>query len=200
MQEILRTARRTVAVAAALAALSAVALTTTHAQAAPAAPAATALKVGDMAPDFTVPWVTAAGLESKPFKLSEHRGETIILAFFPKARTQGCTMQMHAYRDRYSELFKDGKKITLIGVSIDPDSALTSWAKDDGFKFHFASDVDRKVGMAFGANMGTGNHKRHLYVIDPKGKISYIAVPFLQAADEAYVNLGAAVTQSAGGH
>ena len=199
MKEILRTARRTVAVASALAVLSAVALTSAHTQSAPAA-AATALKVGDMAPDFTVPWVTADGLVSKPFKLSDHRGETVILAFFPKARTSGCTMQMHAYRDRYTDLFKDGKKITLIGVSVDPDTALTSWAKGDSFKFHFASDVDRNVGVMYGASTGSGGHKRHLYVIDPSGKIAYAAIPFRQASDDAYTELGAAITQASGNH
>ena len=84
------------------------------------------LKVGDAAPDFTVPTVTMAGLEAKPFTLSAHKGETVILAFFPKARTSGCTMQMESYRDKYAEVFQSGKKVTLIGVSVDPDSALTS--------------------------------------------------------------------------
>lgn len=195
MSVFMRTARLTVAALSAVTALSVVALSSVSAQAAPGAPA---LKIGDMAPDFTVMSVTSAGVDAKPFKLSEHRGETVILAFFPKARTSGCTMQMHAYRDRYTELFKDGKKVTLVGVSVDPDSALTSWAKDDGFKFHFAADVDRKVGVAYGANAGTGSNKRHLYVIDPSGKISYVAVPFRQAADEAYTELGTAIKQASG--
>jgi len=157
-----------------------------------------ALKVGDVAPDFTVTAVTATGVNAKPFKLSEHKGETVVLAFFPKARTSGCTMQMHAYRDKYEALFKNGKKVTVVGVSIDTDTALISWAKDDKLPFNFAADVDRKVGVAYGANGGAGFHKRYLYVIDPKGKISYMATPFLQAAEESYTNLGAAVAQASG--
>ena len=155
-------------------------------------------KVGDMAPDFTVSWVTNNGLEAKPFKLSEHRGETVILAFFPKARTRGCTMQMESYRDKYAEIFQGGKKVTLVGVSVDPDSALTSWAKDAKFPFHFAADVDRAVGKAYGASTGEGFHKRYLYVIDPKGKISYIATPFLQMSADAYTALGSAITAAGG--
>ncbi len=154
------------------------------------------LKVGDMAPDFTVSAVTAAGVNAKPFKLSEHKGETIVLAFFPKARTSGCTMQMHAYRDKYAEVFKGGKKVTLVGVSTDNEADLVAWAKDDKLPFHFAADIDRKVGVAFGASSGTGFHKRHLYVIDPSGKIAYIATPFLQASEEAYTALGTAVAQA----
>ena len=60
--------------------------------------------------------VTAAGVNAKPFKLSEHKGETVVLAFFPKARTSGCTVQMESYRDKYAEMFNGGKKVTLVGV------------------------------------------------------------------------------------
>ena len=160
--------------------------------------AQTALKVGDAAPDFTVTTVTAKGVDAKPFKLSEHKGETVVLAFFPKARTSGCTVQMESYRDKYADLFKGGKKVTLVGVSVDPDTALVSWAKDAKFPFHFAADTERKVGVAYGANAGIGYHKRHLYVIDPQGKIAYITTPFNQLSADAYTQLGDAITKSAG--
>ena len=190
MSLISRAAR--LAVAVTLGAASAVSTTATTAQ----AQTAPALKVGDMAPDFTVAWVTSGGLEKKPFKLSEHRGETVILAFFPKARTSGCTMQMENYRDKYADVFKGGKKVTLVGVSVDADSALTSWAVDAKFPFHFAADVDRKVGVAYGANAGAGSHKRFLYVIDPAGKIAYVATPFLQMSQDAYAELGTAISKA----
>lgn len=160
--------------------------------------AQTALKVGDAAPDFTVTTVTAKGVDAKPFKLSEHKGETIVLAFFPKARTSGCTVQMESYRDKYADVFKGGKKVTLVGVSADPDTALVSWAKDAKFPFHFAADTDRKVGVTYGANAGTGYHKRHLYVIDPQGRIAYITTPFNQMSADAYTQLGDAIAKSAG--
>ncbi len=182
----------------AISALSFAALSSVHAQAAMTpAPATPLLKVGDIAPDFTVTSVTKNGVD-KPFHLAEHKGETVVLAFFPKARTNGCTTQMHAYRDQYDKVFMGGKKVTLVGISVDADTALISWAKDDGFPFHFGADTDRKVGMAYGANMGMGNHKRLLYVVDPKGKISYIAAPFLQMAEAAYTDLASAVTQASG--
>jgi peroxiredoxin Q/BCP len=137
-------------------------------------------------------------VDAKPFKLSEHKGETIVLAFFPKARTSGCTVQMESYRDKYADVFKGGKKVTLVGVSADPDTALVSWAKDAKFQFHFAADTDRKVGVAYGANAGTGYHKRHLYVIDPQGRIAYITTPFNQMSADAYTQLGDAIAKSAG--
>lgn len=160
--------------------------------------AQTALKVGDMAPDFTVTAVTAKGVDAKPFKLSEHKGETVVLAFFPKARTSGCTVQMESYRDKYADVFKGGKKVTLVGVSIDADTALISWAQDAKFPFHFAADTDRKIGVAYGANAGTGYHKRHLYVIDPQGRIAYITTPFNQMSADAYTDLGNAIGKAGG--
>lgn len=191
-----RSAARSLVTAAAAAALFAVP-SILSAQAAPAA-APVPLKEGEMAPDFTVTTVTANGVTAKPFKLSEHKGETVVLAFFPKARTSGCTMQMESYRDKYAELFNNGKKVTLVGVSIDADTALTSWAKDAKFPFQFAADVDRKVGVAYGANGGNGYHKRLLYVIDGTGRISYVAAPFNQTSADAYTQLGQAVTHAGG--
>ncbi len=189
-----RTVRKPLTAASTFVALSVIALSSASAQ---AAPAVNALKVGDMAPDFTVTTVTSAGVESKKFKLSEHRGETVVLAFFPKARTSGCTTQMEAYRDQYAQLFMGGKKVSLIGVSIDPDTALISWAKDANFPFRFGSDVDAAGGTAFGANNAPGRgHKRHLYVIDPMGKIAYINTPFLQMSADAYTTLGTAIAQA----
>jgi thioredoxin-dependent peroxiredoxin len=160
-------------------------------------PAQTTLKVGDLAPDFTVTTVTAKGVDAKPFKLSEHRGETVVLAFFPKARTSGCTVQMESYRDKYAELFQGGNKVTLVGVSTDSDTALISWARDAKFPFHFAADVNKSVGEAYGAAGTTAFHKRHLYVIDPQGRIAYITTPFNQMSADAYTELGSAVTKAA---
>ena len=165
------------------------------AQTAPAAPPVP-LKAGEMAPDFTVTMVTKDGVSAKPFKLSDHKGETVVLAFFPKARTTGCTVQMESYRDKYAELFNGGKKVTLVGVSIDADTSLLSWAKDANFPFAFGADTDRKVGMAYGANNGNGFHKRVLYVIDGTGKISYVAAPFQQMSADAYTQLGEAVAHA----
>jgi peroxiredoxin Q/BCP len=165
------------------------------AQSAPAVPP-TPLKVGEMAPDFTVSMVTKDGVSAKPFKLSEHKGETVVLAFFPKARTSGCTVQMETYRDKYQEMFNGGKKVTLVGVSVDSDTALLSWAKDASFPFAFAADTDRKVGQAYGANNGAGFHKRTLYVIDATGKISYVAAPFQQMSADAYTQLSQAVSHA----
>ena len=53
---------------------------------------------------------------------------------------------MDAYRDQYAKLFNDGKKVTLLAVSVDPITELASWAKDRNYPFRFLSDPDGKVG------------------------------------------------------
>jgi len=155
------------------------------------------LKVGDAAPDFTVTTVTKTGVEAAPFKLADHRGEVVILAFFPQAGTPGCTTQMEAYRDRYAALFKGGQKVTLVGVSTDDSDDLTGWARKKNFPFRFAVDEDKRVGKAYGAS-GMLWHKRHLYVIDPQGRIAYIARPFNQMSEDAYTALGTAIAAASG--
>ncbi len=167
----------------------------TSALSAQAAPAGL-LAVGQMAPDFTLTSVTADGPTATPFKLSEHRGETVVLAFFPKARTSGCTAQMHAYRDKYETMFMNGKKVRLVGISIDNAADLTAWAKDDGFPFAMGADTDKHVGGLYGAATETGFHKRFLYVIGPDGKITY-ATSFRPLAQGAYDELDAAIKSSA---
>jgi len=167
--------------------------TSLHAQA--AAPAGL-LQVGQMAPDFTVVTATKDGRTAEPFTLSKHRGETVVLAFFPKARTSGCTAQMHTYRDKYEALFKNGQKIRLIGISTDTDADLTAWAKDDGFQFAFGADTDRAVGALYGAARDGGFHNRYLYVIGPDGKISY-ATSFRPLSQDAYDELDAEIKKVA---
>ena len=190
------TARRALAICAS--AVAASALFGSATLSAQAAPGVDGLAVGAMAPDFTIPTVTQAGLTAKPFKLSEHKGETVVLAFFPKARTQGCTTQMESYRDKYADLMNGGNKVTLVGISVDPDSALTSWSKDAKFPFMFGSDVDKAVGTKYGAATARF-HQRVLYVIGPDGKISYVANPFKQLDAAAYTDLGAAIDKASGG-
>ena len=74
------------------------------------------VKVGQAAPDFSLPYMSpkaGGGYENKTMKLSDFKGKTVVLAFFPRARTQGCTIQMHAYRDQYAE--QHGKRHDMPG-------------------------------------------------------------------------------------
>lgn len=162
-------------------------------------PPAKAPEVGDVAPAFTVRPVTGEGSAPAELSLDGLKGKTVVLAFFPKARTPGCTTQMKAYRDRYASLFNGGANVVLLGVSTDKEGALVDWAKEEGFPFAFVSDVDGALGSKYGAlAKGDWFADRLLYVIGPDGTVTYKAAPFRQSSEEAYTELEAAIDRAAG--
>lgn len=153
--------------------------------------------VGEAAPDFAAVPVSKDGT-GKAFSLSKAKGETVVVAFFPRARTSGCTAQLTTYRDQYAQLFKGGKGVRLLAVSTDVDSTLVNWAREAGFPFQLVSDADGAIGTKYGAfNAGAKMDSRLLYVIGPDGTIVYTAKPFRPLAPEAYEAMGKAIADAA---
>jgi len=169
------------------------------AQAAPAQPES-GPKVGDIAPDFSLGGATRDGVLTAPVSLSKFKGQTVVVAFFPKARTTGCTAQMTTYRDQWATLFNSGKGIHVIAISMDADTTQANWAKEASLPMTFASDVNGVAGKAYGALPGPreGMENRLLYVVGPDGRIKYTAKPFKPLAADAYTDLGAAVKKASG--
>ena len=107
---------------------------------------------------------------------------------------------MNAYRDQYAQVFNNGENVVLIGISTDPAEELASWANDEGYPFLFGSDEGAKVGRLYGAFVERSNgalDNRTTYVIDPEGKITYVAAPFRQVDPTAYEELGEAIDAAA---
>jgi len=154
--------------------------------------------VGEAAPSFSVQAVTREGRVASPITLEAQRGKTVVLAFFPKARTPGCTTQMEGYRDQFATIFNGGKDVLLLAVSTDSDDTLVRWARESNFPFTFVSDADGVLAGKYGA-LGLGGmfDKRVLYVIDPGGKVSYKAAPFRQSSADAYKQLDAEIDRVA---
>jgi peroxiredoxin len=101
---------------------------------------------------------------------------------------------MHAYRDQYAQLFKDGQNVVLIAISTDPVDTLAAWAHDDQFQFLMASDAEQTVGKMYGAVASRpGIDNRNLFVVGPDGRIAYRATPFREIDPTAYQELGAAL-------
>jgi peroxiredoxin Q/BCP len=101
---------------------------------------------------------------------------------------------MEAYRDQYATLFNNGRNVVVIGISVDPDTALASWAHDEDFPVLFASDVTGQVGALYGAYLA--DHKvdnRSLFVVGPDGRITYRVSPFNVLSSDAYSELTNAV-------
>jgi peroxiredoxin Q/BCP len=186
-----RLVRRGAALAAAVV-IAALSSSTSAAQGAPA--------VGSEAPDFTSSGVTRYGPLDSPVSLSSFRGKTVVLAFFPKARTKGCTIQMESYRDKYLELFNGGKEVVVMGISADPDSALASWARDADFPVLFVSDAEGKIGTKYGAwNAENKYDTRALFIVAPVGKITYTVPSFNVLSADSYSELAAEVNKARGG-
>ena len=132
------------------------------------------LEVGDKAPDFT-----AINQDGNKIPLKDFKGKTVILYFYPKDNTSGCTKEACSLRDRYSSFKK--RNIAVIGVSKDSEKSHTSFIEKYDLPFPLISDTDKKVQIAYGVwqekvmygrkTMGT---VRTTFVISPEQKISYI--------------------------
>jgi peroxiredoxin len=157
-------------------------------------------KVGTQAPDFAGPASTRYGLLKNPLHLSDLRGKTVVLAFFPRSRTQGCTVQMESYRDRYATLFSGGKGIVVVSISTDADTTQQSWARDANFPMVFVSDSAGAIGKMYGViDQKQHYDTRVAFVISPEGRISYRAMPFKELTETAYGELGTAVASASHG-
>lgn len=134
------------------------------------------LKVGDPAPQFTL---TSA--EGESIALSDFRGQKVILFFYPKADTPGCTIQACGFRDNLPQIESAGS--TVIGVSPDSPDDLAKWKKKEGFGYHLLSDMDHQVAEAYGV---WGEKKsfgrtyegiiRSHFVIDEEGRLADVQV------------------------
>jgi peroxiredoxin len=102
---------------------------------------------------------------------------------------------MEAYRDQYAKLFNDGRNVVVVGVSVDSDTALASWARDLQTPILFASDAGQKVGKLYGSTRG-GIDNRNLFVIAPDGRIAHRMLPFNELSAAAYDELADAVKKT----
>jgi len=101
---------------------------------------------------------------------------------------------MEAYRDQYATLFNNGRNVVVLGISVDPDTALASWAHDEDFPVLFASDPGGKVGQLYAAYDAKSKlDNRSLFVVRPDGHIAYVTKPFKVLTPSAYTDLAAVV-------
>jgi peroxiredoxin len=104
---------------------------------------------------------------------------------------------MEAYRDQYATLFNNGRKVVLLGVSVDPDTMLAAWAHETDYPGLYASDSGQVIGKAYGSLRGTMD-ARNLFVIGPDGRIAHRMMSFNVLSQDAYTELDKAVDQAAG--
>ena len=129
-----------------------------------ACPATSAdLKVGDTAPDFST-----VNEQGKPVALKDFRGKTVVLYFYPKDDTPGCTAEAQSFRDHYSEFQTLGT--VVLGVSFDSQESHEKFQEKHDLPFPLLVDSDKKIARAYGVK-GTLFADRDVVVIDPKGKV-----------------------------
>jgi len=137
-------------------------------------PGGNGLKVGDKAPDFNVS--TDAG---QKVKLSDFKGKKIVLYFYPKDDTPGCTKEACAFRDGISEI-KDRGAVVL-GVSTDSVDSHKKFSSKFDLNFPLLADTDKKIVEAYGVWKEKINYgkkymgiERTTFIINKEGKISHI--------------------------
>ncbi len=132
------------------------------------------LEPGDKAPAFTL-----LDQDGEKVKLTDLKGETVVLYFYPRAETPGCTTQACGIRYRRDEYAELGARV--IGVSPDQPEALRKFADNQSLPFTLLSDPDHAVADKYGAwgekSMYGKKYMgmlRSTFVIDPKGKIARV--------------------------
>ena len=132
------------------------------------------LKVGDMAPDFTLPWATRDSVSGSDLTLSKLYGKgSIVLAFYPADWSGGCTKEMCSMRDNFSSLSTLNAQV--LGISGDYQFAHHEWAKDLNLPFPLVSDHLHKIAARYSSYYDQyGMNKRTVYALDRTGRIAYI--------------------------
>ncbi len=155
-------------------------------------PASTGLKVGQKAPDFTV--LNDAGHK---VKLSDFKGQKVVLYFYPKDDTPGCTAEACAFRDGIKKI--QSKRAVVLGVSIDSVESHKKFKKKFDLNFPLLADTDKSIVETYGTWKEKSMYgrkymgiERTTFIIDEQGKVSHIfpKVKVTQHYDEVLEALG----------
>lgn len=127
-------------------------------------------KVGDEAPDFTLP-----DQDGKKVQLNKLRGQWVVLYFYPKDMTPGCTVEAHNFSK--DQAAYAARKATVLGVSVDGIDSHKKFCAKQGINFRLLADTERKVAEAYGSLNNlvvTKVAARNTFLIDPQGKIARV--------------------------
>jgi peroxiredoxin Q/BCP len=152
-------------------------------------------EVGQTAPDFTAQWADGSGARSAPVTLAALQGKVVVLAFYPKDRTSGCTAELTKFRDEHARLF--GENVVVLPISADSIATHVSWASEMKFPFALVSDPDLRIADLYGSHAaGRPVASRTVFVIGKDGKVVWREMKFNALNEEAYASLASAVAKA----
>lgn len=122
------------------------------------------LKAGDLAPNFSATAHTGAKVD-----LAALRGKVVVLYFYPKDNTPGCTAEAQGFRDDHPALEKAGA--VILGVSSQDNESHQKFAEEHGLPFLLLPDEEKKIAALYGVGTFLGYMDRVTFVIDREGKI-----------------------------
>jgi peroxiredoxin Q/BCP len=128
---------------------------------------------GTKAPDFTL-----KNQEGKTVSLHDYKGKWVVLYFYPKDQTQGCTIEAHNFQRDIAQY--DTKNAVILGVSVDTVESHHEWCAKDGMTFKLLADDAKAVTTQYGSLREYGKMgslaNRNTFLIDPKGVIRKVYV------------------------
>jgi peroxiredoxin Q/BCP len=165
----------------------------------PTAVLVTGPDVGRQAPAFSLPWANKDGVgpANAPYELWRDRGKTVVIAFYPKDFTSGCTAEMRTFGEQYDSLF--GPDVVVVGISADSLTTHVRFASSLNLPFRLLSDPQQKVAGKFGSSGEEGHMRRTVYVVGPKGIVTYRNLKFNALDPKQYAELAGAVRAAKGG-
>jgi peroxiredoxin Q/BCP len=123
--------------------------------------------VGSAAPDFTL-----NSQEGKPVSLHDFKGKWVVLYFYPKDMTTGCTIEAHNFQRDLAKY--EAKDAVILGVSVQDEKSHQQFCTKESLTFKLLADTDKKVSQEYDSIMNLGVAKlsaRHTYLIGPDGKV-----------------------------
>jgi thioredoxin-dependent peroxiredoxin len=144
------------------------------------------LKVGDMAPDFSL-----QASDGQTYRLSDFRGkQAVVIAWFPRAFTQGCTIECKSLAENGDNIRKFD--VTYFMASVDPLEENTRFAQEMDADFPLLSDPDKTVAEQYGVLSARGFANRWTFYVDRQGRIAHIDknVQPATSAEDMIANLG----------
>jgi peroxiredoxin Q/BCP len=155
--------------------------------------------VGRRAPDFSLPWANKDGIGpiEAPYQLAGDRGKTVVVAFYPKDFTSGCTAEMQTFAQQYDSLF--GPDVVVVGISADSIATHNRFAASLKLPFRLLSDPEQRVAKEYASKDKGGYNRRTVYVIGPDGRVKFRNMRFNALDPRDYAELRQAIRAPGGG-